>query len=347
MSSNGDRTLRRRLDRSPVGRLGRAVLRRPLPVRTSRVRGRARPLDELRLFAVLGTWMEADVVEACVRNALAQGVEEVFLVDNDSPDDTVAVAVAAGASLAVSYSTRWYDEQMRIDLMNGVMRQVSFASGAEHAWWLWLDADEFPHGPGGSTIRELLTGLDRRFRVVGARYFEHYPSNVPAYVPGTHPLDAMPLCEEHPYHWCAADHHKHPLMRVDAAGPPVTARRGFHLASASDVLLEPEESIFVHHFPYREETTTRARLTELCVTEDAAVGARSAHHEAAEIGAPQDSNMSRRMRSLDAVFGMRWDDVERPRTIAGDGQVGVRPRPWSEQVAAADAVVARWYGPAA
>ena len=55
-------------------------------------------LDDFRLFAIIGTWMEADVIEATVRNAFTQGCERVFLVDNDSPDDTVERALAAGAS---------------------------------------------------------------------------------------------------------------------------------------------------------------------------------------------------------------------------------------------------------
>jgi hypothetical protein len=57
-------------------------------------------LPEFRFFAVLGTWMEEDVVEATVRNAFAQGVEAVYLVDNASTDATVEWAVAAGATLA-------------------------------------------------------------------------------------------------------------------------------------------------------------------------------------------------------------------------------------------------------
>ena len=76
------------------------------------------PVAGFRLFAMLGTWMEADVVEACVRNALAQGCDEVFLVDNDSPDDTVAIATHAGATLAVSFATEFFNETMRFGIMN-------------------------------------------------------------------------------------------------------------------------------------------------------------------------------------------------------------------------------------
>ncbi len=71
-------------------------------------------LTDFRFFAVLGTWMEDDVVEATVKNALAQGVERVFVVDNASTDATVERAVAAGAVLAECYSTEVYEERVRI-----------------------------------------------------------------------------------------------------------------------------------------------------------------------------------------------------------------------------------------
>ena len=61
--------------------------------------------------------MEADVVEACVRNALAQGCDEVFLVDNDSSDDTVEIATRAGATLTASFATEVYNETMRFGIM--------------------------------------------------------------------------------------------------------------------------------------------------------------------------------------------------------------------------------------
>ena len=57
-----------------------------------------RPISVLpvRLFGLVGTWFEADIIEATVRNAFAQGCERVFIIDNESPDDTVERAVAAG-----------------------------------------------------------------------------------------------------------------------------------------------------------------------------------------------------------------------------------------------------------
>ena len=180
-------------------------------------------LESFGLFALIPTWMEGDVIEATVRNAFAQGCERVFLVDNDSPDDTVERATAAGAEVAASFSTPQIDETRKLRLLNDTVQRVSEGDGRTHIWWLWLDADEFVHGPGGRTVAEMLAGLDRCFRVVGSRYFNHYPDGKPEAVPGFHPLDFQPLCHEAEGQNCSATHRKHHLQRFDRDAPPLTA----------------------------------------------------------------------------------------------------------------------------
>ena len=325
------RLYRRGLKR-PLRRAVRRLLQRPLDGAVGTQPNPSSPtrLPEFRLFAVLGTWMEEDVVEATVRNALAQGVEAVYLVDNASTDATVERALAAGAVLADSFATTEYQERVRILLMNAVVARVSLASGAPHIWWLWLDADEFPEGPDGLTVADYLAGLDRRFRIVGATYYNHFPSESPAYVPGYHPLDFQPLCErfwpERARH-CEQPHWKHPLQRFDRDGAFLMALGGFHSASlrTGDPLLEPQGGIVTHHFQYREESATRARLALLCGS------ARNDHNET--IG---NTDMKKRFASLDAVYGQRWQDVDSLRRL---GPVrGVHPRPWTDPRS-----VRRWY----
>ena len=131
------------------------------------------------------------MIAATVRNALTQGCQRVILVDNDSPDDTVDLAIAAGAELGATFSTPQLDELLKIRLLNETVARVSEESPHDHIWWLWLDADEFVHGPGGSTVGEMLTTLDRRFRIVGTRYFNHYPDRRPEHLVGT-PPDRLP-----------------------------------------------------------------------------------------------------------------------------------------------------------
>src|SRR5262249_45555665 len=155
-------------------------------------------------------------IEATVRNAFEQGCDRVLLFDNDSPDETVAVALAAGAELIRTFSTGHHDDEFRIGLMNDAVADMSESDDARHIWWLWCDADEFPHGPRGLTVREFLASLDRSFRIVGGRVVNHYPGPVaPRYVSGFHPLDFQPLAEELPERRCWLWHRKHPLQRFD------------------------------------------------------------------------------------------------------------------------------------
>ena len=293
-------------------------------------------LPSFRLFAIIGAWMEADVIGATVANARAQGCERVYLVDNNSHDDTVREAVSAGAVLARTFATEKYDEVLRLNIMNDVVAEVSGAQGDDHIWWLWLDADEFPHGPRGLTIREFLATLDRKFRIVGARFMNHYPSEEPAYIPGYHPLDFQPLCEEHRM-GCALEHRKHSLQRFDRVGPAILCDRGFHRASSETrPLLEPNEAIYLHHFPYRAESVTRQRLATLCGTDEFGNTRVVDGDDAAD-------GMVPRFATLDAVYRQDWKNV---RNYRHDGAFSVAaPNPWNELVDEADSAAVRWYTP--
>jgi glycosyltransferase involved in cell wall biosynthesis len=290
----------------------------------------ARPLPDFRFFAVLGTWMEEDIVEATVRNAFAQGVDAVYLVDNASTDATVERAVAAGATVAEIFATPEYQERVRILFMNGVVARVSLAADAAHAWWLWLDADEFPEGPDGMTIADYLRTVDQDCRLVGSTYYNHFPGPRPAYLPGFHPLEFQPLCERF---WpdrarhCAQPHWKHPLQRFDRDGAFLLAMGGFHSASlrTGEPLVEPAGGIVTHHFQYREESFTRSRL-ELLVA-----STRNDHNET--IG---NTDMKKRFASLDAVYAQRWQDVDSLRRMAE--VPGVHPERWTDSRS-----IRRWY----
>jgi hypothetical protein len=326
--------------RRTTGRVLRSVGLRPRPappwIVAEAQPESPRPLDSFRLFAIIGAWMEADVIGATVANAFTQGCERVYLVDNDSPDDTVSEAVAAGAELARSFSCESYDEVLRLEIMNDVVQRVSQEDGSEHIWWLWIDADEFPHAPAGATVREFLAPLDQRFRVVGGRFINHFPDREPAYVRGFHPLDFQPLCEEHRDVICGSGHRKHPLQRFDRGGAAIVADRGFHRASSTErPLVEPLEAVYIHHFPYREPGVTRRRLAALCGTDEN--GSRRVRE-----GDDAADGMVPRFETLDAVYACDWDRV---RNYRFDGKFSVaHPVPWTALVPAADTKCKRWYG---
>lgn len=282
------------------------------------------PVGNVSLNAVIPTWCETDIIAAAVANAFAQGCDRVFVVDNDSPDDTTAEAKQAGAEIARVYHTEFSDDVRKMSEIGDVVRNVSSESGAEHVWWLLCDADEFAHGPNGLTIAEYVSRLDRRFRVVGARVFNHFPSSEPAYVRGRHPLDLQPLCQEVRIAWCSLRHWKHPLIRWDRDGVPISPRGGFHRVDSAIRVIEPSPGVFVHHFQYREREFTMERLRRLC--EDRAdQRPRSALQESRQA---QNFGARWRYASLDDVYANRWAQVPRP---ALNGYTwGVQPRHWNE-----------------
>ena len=288
----------------------------------------AAPLDHLRIFAVIKSWMDEDIIEATVRNAVAQGAENVYLVDNASTDATVANAEAAGAITAEVYETEAFDGRLVQPLVNAVVARESLRSGAEHVWWMLLDSDEFPEGPDGATVKEYLAGLDRRFRLVGATFLNHLPEDKPEYVTGYHPLDFQPLYytfEPLNNPPCPLGHWKHPLQRFDRHGQFLLSNEGAHTAFASERLIEPTAGIVVHHFQYRDEAFTRAKL-ELVES-----SGRDGLHESAGW-----RSFARRRQSLEAVYSHRWDEVD---TLPNrQAESSTHPLRWTNL-----ATTGRWY----
>lgn len=308
---------------------------RPRPRRTS-------PLSSFRFFGIMTTWFDADVIEATVKNALLQGCEEVYILDNDSPDDTVQIARSAGAVIERVYATEYFDDVLKTRLMNETVQAISEQSCDDHIWWLYLDSDEFHHGPYGLTVREYLDSLDRSFRVVGATAFDHFPHAVPEYESGRHPLDFQPLCAARPlpslFDICWLHHWKHPLIRWDRGAPSLLPTVGFHFVKADFQLLEPRQGIFLHHFQYRQESVTRGRLEAACgVPLGAADPPRIALYDQ-QVGA---SDLTRRWRNLDAVYQHRWSEVDHQGSPGVP--LGVKPRPWTDLVPPVHTRISRWY----
>jgi hypothetical protein len=323
------------LGRVPGGAAALARYRRARVLRWSRIVDPrpARPLDHIVLHAVIGTYAEEDIIEATVANALTQGCERVLLVDNDSPDRTVDRAESAGAELADVFVTPIHDEGARADRVNAITSEATVASGEPHVWWLFLDADELPHGPRGRTIRQHLEGLDRSIRVVGTRTFNHFPDRAPANVPGRHPADHQPLCQERTGRVCLAGHWKHPLLRIDVEGPAVPMDLGWHRAGSPRGRRIPEaaDPIITHHFNFRNEADTRARM-------DLLRGETGQH--ASRIATNQEA-MGRRHEQLDAVYARDWGAMDT--TDHFDPGIEIDPRAWDQIAPDGRPDFARWY----
>jgi Glycosyl transferase family 2 len=287
------------------------------------------PLPEFGLFAIIPTFCEADIIAATVANAFAQGCTGVYIVDNDSPDETVANAVAAGATVAEVWTSDAQDGVEQKTKLYSNASRISAEGGYEHAWWLHIDADEFPKGPHGLTVREYLSGLDRSHRIVGSDFFTHLPTERPHYVPGFHPGEFQPLCYPQPAPYCRQKHFKHLLLRYDQEGRPLRLGGGQHRidpACGKGVLaVEPKGGLIVQHFQWRREDDTRRRLEY--------IGRRlNDNHQ-------PGLSMFRRLETVDAVYHQDWARVHDDSTK----QLGVHLQPFADLVAPADASIRRWY----
>jgi hypothetical protein len=133
---------------------------------------------------------------------------------------------------------------------------------------------------------------------------------------------------------CLAGHRKHNLQRVDRDGPELLCSGGFHLGFCREQVFEPTETVFIHHFPYRQREVTRARLAALFEKKDNRP-ARARQHDDAT------ADMLARYRSLDAVYAGKWDEVHN--FALGTDALGVHLSRWEDFVPPIDRPVKRWY----
>jgi hypothetical protein len=218
---------------------------------------------------VLFTWYEEDIIAACVKNLFAEGVDRVFLIDNDSPDKTVELAVQGGALHVETVVSERFNEEIKCGSVFALTRRILSEEGRERTWWLFCDADEFPTSPCAGTIRDYLEGLDDNIRVVGGHFIAHYPVEKPHYHSGFHPADFQFRATPH-YDLgvnCVLAHDKHNLIRFDNGEFDITIFGGYHSFRSDTVLYEPGDGLRIHHFQFRNEEHTLKRLMALIGTD--------------------------------------------------------------------------------
>lgn len=283
-------------------------------------------------YAVLFAWREEDIIEACVQNLLAEGVDRVFLVDNGSPDATVEMAVRGGALHVHTVASAHFSEEIKCGSVVSCVREVLRKEVPERSWWLFCDADEFPASPDTGTIREFIAHLDDRVRVVGGHFITHYPVTQPYYCRGFHPAEFQFCAKPHVDNaiYCDLVHSKHNLIRIDRAVYDISIHAGYHGLTADDELFEPRESLFIHHCQYRNKEDTLKRLAALtCV--DA--------HGASRLGNAEfhKNNTNNNM----------WLRRNAEAHTMYDGEFSVMPRAWTSVMSHIHNVrhmFTRWYG---
>lgn len=225
------------------------------------------PLSNFTLYALLFTWFEADIIEATVKNLFAQGVERVFVIDNDSPDNTREVAETAGAEVVSIYRSNNFNEAMKVMKVNEITRQIVADAAHDHVWVLHVDADELPTGPHGKTVRQYLETLDSEFRIVGSTWIQHRPTMTIHNIPGFHPAEfQLHSRYQGGEGVCTLGHNKHQLIRYDKGGVEIKTGPGYHWYDSLVLQKEPVDTLWAHHFNFREFDVTQCRLKTLVET---------------------------------------------------------------------------------
>ena len=207
--------------------------------------------------AIMCVWNEEDIIESTIKHAFAQGCSNVLIVDNSSTDKTVDVAIKAGAVLADSFESEYFNEYQKIAYLNTIVKKYNDSTDEEHIWWLYIDADEFPNIDCDLTIFDFIKQLDPSIRAVQGYFYNHIPTHSPYNVSGYHPADFMQLANK-------SNTYKIPLIRYDKGKQHFYSGVGAHnFDTCGETVNIASDILNIHHFNYRRQEDTFRRLKQL------------------------------------------------------------------------------------
>lgn len=289
------------------------------------------------LNAIISTWYDGDIIQSTVKNCFEQGCSRVFILDNDSPDDSVEQALNAGAELAECYKTEFYDDDLRIKKQNDFIKRRVVSSAFDtkgmpsNIWWMALDADEFLIGHNGARVIDTLSTLSGAIRCVGSFAIDLYPQSKDEYIVGQHPAQCMSKGLIRRGGWgryCECGHWKHSLLRYVDGMYDVALSRGNHMnaqPTGSTNLKEPPFGCWMFHAPLRTYDAAKARLTALCGKNPNGTKRRSAGDDEVT----KDNGAIRRFKSLEHIYSGQWDRVDYPHSqMYGRPITGIALYPW-------------------
>jgi len=280
------------------------------------------PADQsvrLPLIGVTYVWNEGDIIAATVKNLRSQGAAEVFVLDDGSSDDTAQQAESAGATVISGFRSDDFSEERRTEEINRFIASLRSTKYPD-AWYIVVDADEFPRGPDGLRLVDFIAQLPEELDIVGARVIEHIPIE-DSFEIGQHPAASLPNARLYYDPYCDQGHWKHPLVHIR----PLREIRyggGRHLVYMVDGSRAREaisRSILIHHLPIRKWDVTEARLTT-----------------AGRSGSRYDLSPTVYTRQRPAFRIQTIRDLRHGRSqitaneFAGQGKRGLSLRPWRE-----------------
>lgn len=209
------------------------------------------------LYAITCTWNESDIIYSTVKNLYVQGCDKVFLVDNGSTDNTIAEAKRAGAILVNSFNTHYFDEIKKVSILNSSVMAINEASPHDEIWWIYLDADEFPCGWEGKTLKESLLSIENRIGAIHSQIYDHFPTTEPFHLPDHYPGDFQLYAKK-------SQIQKIQLIKYTRGKQHIFTYGGFHYYNAhGEEVIESDKKIELHHFNFRQLEFTKKRLEQL------------------------------------------------------------------------------------
>jgi glycosyltransferase involved in cell wall biosynthesis len=91
--------------------------------------------------AVMCVWNEKGIIESTVKYCFIQGCSNVFIVDNVSTDRTVEIAIKAGAKLATTFKTEYFDEDKKVAHLNATVGYINSITSDKRVWWLYNEGN--------------------------------------------------------------------------------------------------------------------------------------------------------------------------------------------------------------
>ena len=274
------------------------------------------------IYGLVGTWYEEDIIEACVKNLFRQGVERVFILDDNSPDDTLARAIAAGAEVGECYKSATYSDGRVTVRMNRFIDEITKKSGIPRLWWLISDADEFICGPDGKTVKDIVATVPDDVDCIGSVFFDYFPEGYPANTRGVYPGEFQKRGMMRLSDFCDKKHYKHNLFLTRNGVASVLAHRGRHsliIRNSAVSIKEADLCLLTHHFMFRNENHTRKQLAAIC----APVGRDGTDRYAEERAVIGDVGANLKYRNLDKIYSGRWSEVEIPHAQRRAKKVGI------------------------
>jgi Glycosyl transferase family 2 len=227
--------------RSPRRRRGRRAKEETVDVSFP-----ARTTDDFRIVALVSAFNEADIIGPVLDHLWGSGIE-AYLIDNESTDDTVAIAGERLGRGLLGIETLARDGGGRVSWQRILDRKLELSRELGADWYLHHDADEIRESPWpGVTLGDAIRAVDRLgYNAIDFRVLNFRPVD-DAFQPGDDP-------GEHFQHWeDPAEYDRMQRKAWKAGFADVVLDGGGHDVTFPDRRLFPQRFL-LRHYPIRSQ----------------------------------------------------------------------------------------------